>query len=298
MLTPDFVSPGDKIAIVSTARKIDFREIREAINILEKWGLDPIIGETIGKQNHQFAGSDQERVNDFQKMLDDDEIKAIWCARGGYGTIRIVDHINFEGFCKKPKWIIGYSDITVLHSHIHNLGICSLHAAMPIDVHKGSDASRNSLHDIIFGEKVSYTINPSKKNVSGSCKGQLIGGNLSILYSLCGSKSSLDTTGKILCIEDLDEYLYHIDRMLYNLKRNGSFDQLSGLIVGGMSKMHDNNIPFGKKAKGIILDVVSDYNFPVVFNFPMGHIEDNRALMLGAEAFLEIKEDEVKLEYI
>lgn len=298
MFTPDSVKIGDKIAIISTARKINTKEVREAIVLLKTWKLDPVLGSTIGIESNQFAGTDQDRIGDFQKMLDDREIKAIWCARGGYGTVRIIDQIDFSDFCKSPKWIIGYSDITVLHSHIHTLGISSLHAPMPIDIYKCTKASQISLKDTIFGKKLKYTIPTSKKNVIGECTGQLIGGNLSILYSLCGSASSLDTSGKILCIEDLDEYLYHIDRMLYNLKRNGYFDNLSGLIVGGMTKMHDNNIPFGKKAKRIILDMVSEYNFPVVFKFPFGHIEDNRALVFGAEASLIVKHDEVVLEYI
>ncbi len=298
MLKPDFIREGDKIAIVSTARKIDLKEINDAIYILKEWGLIPVLGSTIGIESNQFAGTDGERRSDFQKMLDDKEIKAIWCARGGYGTVRIIDDIDFSYFCKHPKWIIGYSDITVLHSHVHNLGICSLHAPMPIDVHKGTKESMITFRDLIFKKNVAYKIPSSKKNILGNCQGQLIGGNLSMLYSLCGSSSSLDTSGKILCIEDLDEYLYHIDRMLQNLKRNGYFDNLSGLIVGGMTKMHDNNIPFGKKPKQIILDIVQEYGFPVAFKFPMGHIEDNRALIFGAAALLKVTKDEVKLEYI
>ncbi|GAA4276647.1 S66 peptidase family protein [Aquimarina mytili] len=298
MLKPDFIKEGDKIAIVATARKIDTKEIEDAIYILKQWKLVPVLGSTIGISDHQFAGTDAERVSDFQNMLDDQEIKAIWCARGGYGTVRIIDDIDFSQFCKQPKWIIGYSDITVLHSHLHNLGICSLHAPMPIDIHKGTKASIDALGDAIFGKNITYTIPLSKKNIQGTCSGQLVGGNLSMLYSMCGSDSSLNTSGKILCIEDLDEYLYHIDRMLQNLKRNGYFDELSGLIVGGMTKMHDNNIPFGKKPKQIILDIVKEYGFPVVFKFPMGHIEDNRTLIFGAEASLQVTKDEVKLNYV
>ncbi len=298
MFSPDFLAVGDKIAIVSTARKIDFRTIKYAVEIISNWGLIPVIGSTIGIENDQFAGSDQERRDDFQHMLDDDEIKAIWCARGGYGTVRIIDNIDFSNFCKKPKWIIGYSDITVLHSHIHTLGVSTLHAPMPVDIHKGTQESIDSLKEIIFGNKIEYSISSSKKNVLGDCKGQLVGGNLSMLYSLCGSKSSLNTDGKILCIEDLDEYLYHVDRMLWNLKRNGYFENLSGLIVGGMTKMHDNTIPFGKKAKKIILDMVEEYNFPVAFNFPMGHIEDNRALIFGAEVALVVKKKKTVVKYL
>ncbi|MBP2833168.1 LD-carboxypeptidase [Aquimarina sp. U1-2] len=298
MFTPNFVKKGDKIAIVSTAKKVNYREIEEAIYWLKQWGLEPVKGSTIDKVHHQFAGSDSERVEDFQRMLDSNDIKAIWCARGGYGTIRILDGIDFSVFKKQPKWIIGYSDITVLHSHIHNFKIKTIHAAMPFDFYKGTQASINSLEEVLFGQLGAYTIASSKKNKTGKGSGQLIGGNLSILYSLCGSPSALDTAGKILCIEDLDEYLYHIDRMLYNLKRNGYFDQLSGLIVGGMTKMHDNIIPFGRNVKEIILDIVQEYDFPVAFNFPMGHIEDNRALILGSKIALEVSKESVKFEYI
>lgn len=298
MQQPDYLKEGDKIAIVSTARKIDHAEVREAIRFLKEWNLIPVVGKTVGLADNQFAGNDSDRCEDFQKMMDDPDIKAIWCARGGYGTVRIIDHLDFSNFKKYPKWIIGYSDITVLHSHIHNLDIQTIHAAMPVDIHKGTVASRESLKEIIFGNKVSYTIPSEEVNKTGTCQGQLIGGNLSMLYSLCGSISSINTSGKILCIEDLDEYLYHIDRMLQNIKRNGYFDQLSGLIVGGMTDMHDNNVPFGKNAEEIILDTVKEYNFPVVFNFPFGHIEDNRALVMGAEVLLKANNDSVTLNYL
>jgi len=298
MIIPPYLKKGDKIAVLSTARKILQKEIEEAIEILKDWGLSPVIGTTIEKEEHQFAGTDDERATDLQRMIDDKSIKAIWCARGGYGTVRVIDRIDFSSFIKHPKWVIGYSDITVLHSHIHNLGVATLHAAMPIDIHKSSKKAIESLKSSLFGTKITYSISSSKKNRLGYCRGQLIGGNLSILYSLCGSVSSINTDGKVLCIEDLDEYLYHIDRMLYNLKRNGYFNKLTGLVVGGMTKMHDNTVPFGRKAKKIILDAVEEYDFPVVFNFPMGHIEDNRALILGAEVSLDVSEEEVKFCYI
>lgn len=298
MLKPNFVGKGDKIAIVSTARKITRREIKEATDILKRWGLVPVIGATIDIENDQFAGTDEQRKDDFQKMLDDPEIKAIWCARGGYGTVRIIDSLDFTKFQKYPKWIIGYSDITVIHSHVNNLGVSSIHAAMPVDIFKSTEEAKQSLCNTLFGTRFNYRIPSTPINKIGKSHGQLVGGNLSMLYSICGSVSSLDCTNKILCIEDLDEYLYHMDRMLQNLKRNGYFDKLSGLIVGGMIKMHDNNIPFGKNVEEIILDIVAAYDFPVVFNFPMGHIEDNRALILGAEVSLEVSEDEVILEYV
>ncbi|MAQ75845.1 MAG: LD-carboxypeptidase [Aquimarina sp.] len=298
MLKSTFLNPGDKVAIVSTARKITLAEIQDSLEILKSWGLVPVLGKTIGLEQDQFAGNDRERADDFQRMLDDDEIKAIWCARGGYGTVRIIDHLDFSKFIKNPKWIIGYSDISVLHSHLNNLGIASIHGPMPVDLHKCSREAIESFRQALFGKLNSVEIKGSKMNRTGEAKGQLVGGNLSILYSLCGSRSSLDTAGKILCIEDLDEYLYHLDRMLQNLKRNGYFEQLNGLIVGGMTKMHDNNIPFGKTALEIIEEVVKDYDFPVAYEFPFGHIEDNRTLLLGTEAELVVGEEQVKLSYI
>ena len=298
MLKSTFLKQGDKVAIVSTARKITLTEIQDSLEILRSWGLVPILGKTIGLEQDQFAGNDRERADDFQRMLDDDEIKAIWCARGGYGTVRIIDHLDFSKFKKNPKWIIGYSDISILHSHLNNLGIASIHGPMPVDLHKSSKEAIESLRSTLFGELESVEILSYPKNKTGKMKGQLVGGNLSILYSLCGSRSSLDTAGKILCIEDLDEYLYHVDRMLQNLKRNGYFEQLNGLIVGGMTKMHDNNLPFGKSAEEIIADIVSIYDFPVVYNFPFGHIEDNRTLILGAEVHMEVTKESVKLQYL
>lgn len=298
MTIPLCLKVGDKVAIVSTARKIKNTEIQTSLDILKSWGLIPVVGKTIGLKKNQFAGTDTQRTIDIQQMLDDDTIKAIWCARGGYGTVRIIDSLDFYKFIQKPKWIIGYSDVTVLHSHIHNLGVATMHAPMPIDFYKCTDTAFEIFRKALFGVPIKYAIEFSKKNKKGAGSGMLVGGNLSILYSLCGSNSSIDTTGKILCIEDLDEYLYHIDRMLQNLKRNGYFDGLRGLIVGGMTKMHDNSIPFGKNAKEIILDIVKEYDFPVVFDFPMGHIQDNRALLLGAEVSLEVDKKEVILTYL
>ncbi|MDP2069488.1 MAG: LD-carboxypeptidase [Lutibacter sp.] len=295
MIQPNYLKKGDTVAIVSTARKISSDQIIAAIKLLEKWGLNVVIGNTIGLEENQFAGNDEARINDFQQLLNNPKVKAIWCARGGYGTIRLIDQLNFAEFKKRPKWIIGYSDITVLHSHIHNLGIETLHATMPINIEKNSKESLETLKKSLFGKNLAYEIPADKKNKSGNATGELVGGNLSVLYSLLGSKSSIKTDGKILFIEDLDEYLYHIDRMLMNLKRNGYFSNLKGLIVGGMTDMHDNEIPFGKTAEEIILDCVAEYDFPVVFNFPAGHLDDNRALILGRKITLEVGEIKSKI---
>jgi muramoyltetrapeptide carboxypeptidase len=234
---------------------------------------------------------------DFQQMLNNPKIKAIWCARGGYGTVRIIDKLDFSEFKKHPKWIVGYSDITVLHSHIHTLGFETLHATMPLDIAKTTEKSLISLKQTLFGDVLCYEIDSSTENKPGIAKSEIVGGNLSILYSLLGSKSSIETNGKILFIEDLDEYLYHIDRMMMNLKRNGYLQNLKGLIVGGMSDMHDNAIPFGKNAKEIILDAVEEFNFPVVFDFPAGHIDDNCALMFGRKVLLEVDKTTSKLSF-
>ena len=298
MIQPSYLQKNDTVAIVSTARKISLEQIQPAIDLLKNWGLKVIVGETIGFEENQFAGNDLQRASDFQQLLDNPKVKAIWCARGGYGTVRIVDALNFTAFKKHPKWIIGYSDITVLHNHLHNFGIETLHATMPLDVAKSTEETLTSLKKSLFGKSLSYEIVSSEENKIGTNSGELIGGNLSILYSLLGSESSVITNGKILFIEDLDEYLYHIDRMLMNLKRNGFFNNLKGLIVGGMTDMHDNSIPFGKNAKEIILDVVSKYNFPVVFDFPAGHLKDNRSLIFGRKVNLEVDKNKTKLSFL
>ena len=297
MIRPNYLKEGATVAIVSTARRISKKELIPAITILKKRGLKVVLGTSIGAEDHQFAGNDELRTSDFQTMLDHPEIDAIWCARGGYGTVRIIDQLDFSNFKNYPKWIIGYSDITVLHAHLHQLGIETLHAQMPLFIETKSDATINSIKETLFGEKYEIIIPSEKNNINGIASGQLIGGNLSILYSLCGSPSALNTKGKILFIEDLDEYLYHIDRMLQNLKRNGMFDQLEGLIVGGMTQMHDNDIPFGKNATEMILDICSEYDFPITFNFPAGHLEDNRALILGRKVDLMVNKNAVTLSF-
>ncbi|MEX0996823.1 MAG: LD-carboxypeptidase, partial [Flavobacteriaceae bacterium] len=306
MISIPKLKKGDAVTIVSTARKISKDEIQPAIDLLKSWGLIPVLGKTIGAEENQFAGSDTFRESDFQSMLDNPEIKAIWCARGGYGTVRILDRLDFSEYKKSPKWIVGYSDVTVLHSHLHNLGYETLHAPMPVDVAKQSDEAVSCLKKTLFGEEL--TINYDSRDTRsrpGIGVGQLVGGNLSILYSLCGSASAIDTKGKILFIEDLDEYLYHIDRMMQNLKRNGYFEELAGLIVGGMDDMRDNtkafgfktDNPFGKTAKEIIDEVVSDYDFPVCFDFPAGHTNDNRALILGREVELIVSDEYFSVEF-
>ena len=297
MIRPNYLKKEDTIAIVSTARKVSKEELAPAIALVKSWGLKVVLGTSIEAEKYQFSGDDDLRTSDFQIMLEDPNINAIWCARGGYGTVRIIDYLDYTKFIDHPKWIIGYSDVTVLHSHIHQFGIETLHAQMPVSIETKSAATVNSIKKTLFGEDYSIEILPDDNNIQGIASGQLIGGNLSILYSLCGSPSAINTQGKILFIEDLDEYLYHIDRMLQNLLRNGYFEGLEGLIVGGMTQMHDNDIPFGKNAAEMILDICSEYDFPIAFNFPAGHLEDNQALILGRKTDLMVHKNGVILSF-
>lgn len=297
MIRPNYLQKGDTVAIVSTARKVSKKELIPALAILKNWGINVVLGTSIEAEEHQFAGNDNLRASDFQEMLDNPKIKAIWCARGGYGSVRMVDLLDFSNFKNNPKWIIGYSDVTVLHCHLHQLGFETLHAQMPVSIETKTAACVQSLKNSLFGNNTTITIPSEVSNITGNAKGVLVGGNLSMLYSLCGSSSSISTKGKILFIEDLDEYLYHIDRMLQNLKRNGMLDQLEGLIIGGMTQMHDNDIPFGQSSEEIILSICNDYNYPIVFSFPAGHIKDNRALILGRKAELIISKTETILTF-
>ena len=298
MKIPPFLVKGDTVAIVCTARKITAEELQAALGFLTDCGLVPLLGKTIGKADHQFGGTDAERAEDFQKMLDNPEVKAIWCARGGYGTVRMIDYIDFSRFIKNPKWIIGYSDPTVLHCHIHNLGVATIHGQMCLEIEKKTEATRETLKDALFGNMNLIEVSSANKlNKIGVAKGKLIGGNLSVISSLLGSASAINTTGKILFLEDLDEYLYHIDRVMMNLKRNGILDNLAGLIIGGMTDMNDNTIPFGKTAEETIAHIVGDFHYPVCYGFPTGHGIDNRALIFGAETTLTVSENNITLEH-
>ena len=296
LLRPPSLQKGDSIYILSTAKKISNEEIACAVDAFKSWGLNVVIGKTIGAEKNQFAGEDSLRQQDFQTALDDANIKAIMCARGGYGTVRMIDNLNFDEFMKHPKWIVGFSDVTYLHTHISNhIGTMGLHAIMPIQFENSTPEAIETLRKELFGEKNEYIIPTHELNRLGNAEGILIGGNLSILYSITGTRSGINTDRKILFLEDLDEYLYHIDRMMMNLKRSGKLHGLAGLIVGGFTDMHDNKIAFGKTAYEIILEYVSEYNFPVCFNFPVGHIDDNRALVIGKTYSLSVTDKFVKL---
>jgi muramoyltetrapeptide carboxypeptidase len=291
MITPPYLQKGDTVAILATARKHIVKSMQPTIDLLESWGLHVVVGESIGLEENQLAGSDEQRAADLQKQLNNPTIKAIWCARGGYGTVRVVDLIDFTAFKKSPKWLVGFSDVTVLHNHLNTMGYKSIHGIMPISLAKASKEAIESLRLSLFGEPLQYSIDPHPMNRLGKASGELVGGNLSILYSLLGSPSAIDCADKILYIEDLDEYLYHIDRMMMNLKRNGCLESLKGIIVGSMTDMKDNDIPWGKNALEIVQDVTKQYNIPMIFNFPAGHIHDNRALILGNNVTIDVTEN-------
>jgi len=295
MIIPEKLKIGDKIGIVSTARKITLEELSPAIKLLENWGFEVVFGSNLFEENNQFSGTVEQRTADLQSMIDNDAIKVILCARGGYGTVQIIDNINFHSFKKNPKWLIGYSDVTVLHSHLNNLGIASLHATMPVNFANNSNNSLQSLKKVLLGKPNRIECKSHAFNRLGKVDAEIVGGNLSILYSLLGSNSDIDTEGKILFIEDLDEYLYHIDRMMTNLNRNGKLAKLKALIVGGMKDMNDNEITFGKSVEEIILEHTKKYDYPICFGFPAGHINDNRCIKLGVKSVLKITKNDVSL---
>ena len=292
MKVPEALKQGDKIAIVAPARKISSKELENAIKIIQDNGYEVVLGDTINKASDQFAGNDDERANDLQQILDNEEIKAVLFARGGYGSVRIIDKIDFSNFVKKPKWLVGYSDITVFHCHLNeNFQVPTIHGSMPINFHENTNSSLTSLFDALKSKPIDYKF-PSDNifNRKGKAEGQIIGGNLSVMYSLMGSDSFPDLKGKILFLEDLDEYLYHIDRMMMCFKRAGVFSELSGLLIGGMTDMNDNTIAFGSSAKEIIRNTVEEYNYPIAFDLPIGHIKDNRSLVMGWNYKVDVNE--------
>ena len=282
LLRPPYLKTGDTVIILSTARKISHEEVAPAVKLFESWGLKVRLGNTIGLSDNQYAGTDKQRLDDIQQAVNDESISAIICARGGYGTVRIVDDIDWTGLLKHPKWITGFSDMTYLHVHLNQtLGVQTLHSSVPALFHRNTPEAIDTIRQHLFGEEVIYDAAWHELNRKGEAKGVLIGGNLSILYSITGTRSGFNTAGKILFIEDIDERLYHLDRMMINLKRSGKLQDLAGLIVGGMTDMSDNAVPFGKTAEEIIMEHVSEFDYPVCFNFPAGHIADNRAVVLG-----------------
>ncbi len=290
---PPYLKKGDKIAIVSPAKKLP-GNIDEGIRILESWGLEVLVGSNVYAAEHQFAGSDDLRTADLQQFLDDPEVKAIIAARGGYGTIRIIDMLDFTAFTHNPKWIIGFSDITVLLSHVlAKLNTMSIHGPMPYTFKDATTDSLESLRKALFGEAITYQYSSTIPNIIGETEGVLIGGNLTLLVTLSDSVSDIDYTDKILFLEDVGEQEYAIDRMMRMLKRTGKLARLKGLMVGAFNEIEEEAVPFGQTPEEIIYDLVKEYNYPVCFNFPTGHIDDNSALTLGKNVRLDIKEHEI-----
>lgn len=288
LIRPAYLQKGDTIAIIAPAGILKNRKkvIAKAKAMAESWGLHVVYGKSMFNQNHHFAGTDEERKTDFQKALDNPNIKAIWCARGGYGSVRILDQLDYTKFLSHPKWIIGYSDITAFHNHIHNLGVETIHGIMGTSFQDDPEvisASIASLKKVLFGTQLQYTIKSSSYNRGTSMKGELVGGNIAILASMLGSKSQISTQGKILFIEEIGEYKYSIDRMLQSLKRAGYFDDIKGIIVGDMSRIKRNTTKWGSTIQQLVLDAVDNANIPILFGFPAGHEPDNRALILGRE---------------
>ncbi|MEP5340184.1 MAG: LD-carboxypeptidase [Algibacter sp.] len=290
---PPYLKAGDTVAIVAPSGILKNRtgEIERAKTLLKSWGLHTVVGKHVFNQDHHFAGTDDERCEDFQNALDDPKISAIWCARGGYGAVRVLDKLDYSKFKMNPKWIIGYSDITALHNQVHNLGFQSIHAMMCTSLQDHTETIKETIStfkDALFGQPLTYKLTTSKYNKQGTITAPIIGGNLTILHTMLGSKTSIDPSGKILFIEEIGEYKYHIDRMLQSLKRAGYFDNCKGVIIGDFTRIKKNTTPWGTSIEQLILDVLEDYNFPIVFNMHAGHAKDNRALILGKSVDLTV----------
>jgi muramoyltetrapeptide carboxypeptidase len=306
-ILPRYLKPGDTIGITCPAGFITLPEIQPAMLQMVEWGFNIKIGDTVGKRDFTFGGTDEERARDFQQMIDDPKVKAIMCARGGYGFVRIIDKLNFTKLVAHPKWIIGFSDVTVLHCHLNrNYGIASIHSKMcnsfPDDWNKAEPIQIETILSIkqaLTGQKMKYTVPVNLHNKPGKAEGALIGGNLKLIETLAGTRSDLRTTNKILFVEDTGEYLYSIDRMFWNLKRTGKLEKLAGLIIGGFKiKPDDPGEEFGRTIQDIVLEKVKEYHYPVCFDFPVGHQRNNYALKCGVIHRLTVSNEEVMLREI
>ncbi len=292
---------NDKIAIVAPAGFINNKEnIKQAVELLKSWGFKVVLGKHLFAKHKHFAGTDKQRLDDFQSFLDDTTVKAIWCARGGYGSIRIIDKLNFNTFKKHPKYILGYSDIGIFHQAVFNFNIPSLHSFMPtsIDTIQHAKSAVANLKNFLNGREITYTIPVNSNNKIGKAKGKIIGGNLSILQNLAGTKFGINGENYILFIEEIGEYKYHIDRILHSLKLHNYFANCVGLIVGGFTNIPKNDPLFGQSIEEIILHLTKGYNFPICFDFPSGHITNNQPVIFGKEAVFEVDKNFVTLEYI
>lgn len=279
---------GSKIAIAAPARMVTQEEMAFGIQWLKDMGFVPVYDDRLFNQYYIFSGDDDTRAAVFQEYLDNEDIDAIWIARGGYGSIRIIDKFDFTHFLRHPKWIIGFSDGTVLHGKLSRLGVPSLHAAMPFYFANKTPEAKKSLYDALTGKPLQYEIPSNPLNRLGMMEGEIVGGNLSVLYGMIGSDTFPELDGKILFIEEVDEYIYHIDRMMHGLKRAGKLAHLKGLIVGGLTQIHDNSHPFGMTAEEVIAEAVAEYDYPVCFGFPAGHFDDNRTLFFGLTSIVEV----------
>ena len=300
MIRPSYLENGDQVGIVAPAGIVKETDINTAIGIFKEWGLKTITGKHLFEKCGFFAGTDQQRYEDFQTMLDNPDIKAIFCARGGYGIIRIIEKLDFKRFLKLPKWIIGYSDITIFHIYLNDHLKCeSLHAIMPKSFQKAHEdgLSLPTLKNALFGEKLKYTVEKHELNRPGKSAGKLVGGNLSIIYSLQGTHLEINTKEKILFIEDTDEYIYHIDRMMMNLKLSGKLKNLKGLIIGGMTNIKPTTPDYGKTAYEVISEIISEYNYPVIFGFQAGHFIPNHALFPGRNIKIEVSDQKTMIHF-
>ncbi len=298
---PPYLKKGSTVGIVCPAGYMPLQRAQTCISTLQQWGYKVKAGKTLGAQFHYFSGTDEERWQDLQLMLDDVEINAVLCARGGYGVSRIIDALDFKQFKKTPKWIIGYSDITMLHAHIYSkLKIASLHSPMAGAFNNGGNENEfvQSLRKTLSGKKTNYSCVVHPLNKKGTAKGELIGGNLSLFAHLIGSSSAINTKNKILFLEDVGEYLYNADRMMMQLKRAGMLENLAGLIIGGFTEMKDTTVPFGQNIYDLIFDKAREYNYPVCFDFPVSHTERNYALKIGVMHRLSVAENKITLKEI
>jgi muramoyltetrapeptide carboxypeptidase len=294
---PPYLKKGDTIGITCPAGYLAESKAENCIKILQSWGFDVMVGKTIGgRSKNYFSGTDKERLNEMQAMLDDEHIQAILCGRGGYGVTRIIDQLDFTKFKKKPKWIIGFSDITVLHAQLYTkLKTASLHAPMANAFNEGENKYIKSFYKAITGKKGAYSCAKHPFNKNGVVTAELVGGNLSLLVHLTGTPSDINTKNKILFIEDIGEHIYNIDRMLYQLKRSGKLDNLAGLIVGGFTHMLDTERPFGKKVYKLINEITAAYDYPVCYGFPVSHEKENYALKVGVNYTLKIGKSKTQL---
>lgn len=289
---PPFLKKNDVVALIAPAKAIDPPLIADAKKLLEKRGFEVRIGKYSSGSFNYFSGTSEERYSDFQEAINDPEIKAIWCLRGGYGSLHIIDKLDWSAFKKLPKWIIGFSDITIFHHRLHRLGVSSIHATMPLDLAQNTPESIDSLFQMLAGDWKEIQLKGITENINGDANGELIGGNLSVLYGLLGTDDRVSYQNKILFIEDVGEAVYAIDRMFYALKKSGVLDEINGLIVGGMTSLKDSDPPFGLSVNELINRHLLDYQIPLAFNYPGGHIPDNRALVFGATTLLKVAKDD------